>query len=224
MSEETLTRPARRTGKDADPEMILDRVANIFSWLFVPLLTPVYAMILIFSLSVLRITTPTATRVIVTLVIFGLTCIAPMIIFLLLKRMKLISDVGLNVRSERPIPYLIIILCYLASARYLYIHGAPMWMTMFFCGGAIAGAINLIINFKWKISAHAAGMAGVAAILLRMAHELPDTANITWLVIWLILTGILGASRIWLRRHTLSQVLAGYLNGFLCVWLMTMVN
>ena len=99
-----------------------------------------------------------------------------------------------------------------------------MWMTMFFCGGAIAGAINLIINFKWKISAHAAGMAGVAAILLRMAHELPDTANITWLVIWLILTGILGASRIWLRRHTLSQVLAGYLNGFLCVWLMTMID
>lgn len=208
--------PARRSA--------VDLAANILSWVLVPVLTPVYAIILIFSLSILHIIVPLPTRILVTAVIFGITCVAPALIFKLLNKLGIVSDIALNRRTERPLPYAIVIASYLLTGYYLYNAKAPDWVVMFYLGGAAAAIINLIINFRWKISAHAAGMAGVCAILLRMAHEMPDTATTLWFCAWLLLTGALGASRIWLRRHTLPQVTAGYANGFICVWLATMIH
>ena len=100
-----------------------------------------------------------------------------------------------------------------------------MWLIMFFVGGAIAGVINLIINFRWKISAHAAGIAGIVALLTRLLIiGIPVPGLNTWFMISIALTGFLGTARVWLGRHTVWQVLAGYVVGFGCVFLMTMIN
>ena len=48
---------------------------------------------------------------------------------------------------------------------------APMWLTMFFAGGAVAGIVELIVNHWWKISVHAAGVAGIVALLVRIMHD-----------------------------------------------------
>lgn len=202
----------------------LDIASTLLSWVLVPTLVPVYAILLILNLSLISYTTPTAMKVLVTMVIFGINSLAPMIIIYLLKYFGLINDVALNRRSERPIPYAVTLICYLLSAWYLYRHGAPDWVVMFFCGGAAAALVNLVVNFRWKISAHAAAMGGVCYILLRIAHDIPDMKCIVWLSVWLLLSGMLGFARIWLRRHTLPQVLAGYANGFICVWLMTLIT
>lgn len=201
-----------------------DLAANLLSWILVPVFTSVYGMIFIFTLSVLSFTSLPATRWLVTLVISGINVAVPMALFLVLKHFKVISDVGLNMRRERSIPYAIVALCYLASARYLFVHGAPDWVSMFYAGGACAAVINLLVNFKWKISAHAAGMGGVCALLVFIAHEMPLTPSTVWLCIWILLSGLLGAARIWLRRHTLLQVLAGFANGYLCIWLFSMIH
>lgn len=202
----------------------LDLLSNLMSWIFVPLLTPVYGILFIFNYSLLQFTTTPKTRLIVTAVIFGLNVILPIIIFGILKWRGIVSDIGLNRRRERTLPYIIVMLCYLASAYYLIVHSAPMWVAMFFTGGALAALVNFIVNFRWKISAHAAGMAGVVAILIRVAHEMPNNSTTIWLCIWILLTGLLGASRIWLRRHTMPQVMAGFANGFICVWILSMLN
>lgn len=202
----------------------VDRIANVFSWVFVPTLVPFYAMILILWTSYLSMIVPTGTRVVVSLMTLGLTCALPMLIILILKFLGIISDIGLNKRSERPIPYVVVLVCYVFTAWYLYAHGAPDWVTMFYAGGAVASAVNFAVNFFWKISAHSAAMAGVCYVLIKIAHTTPEPSTVAWLMIWLMLTGLLGASRIWLRRHTLLQVMCGYLNGFVCVWLMSLIH
>lgn len=203
---------------------VTDRIANVISWVLVPTLVPFYAMILILWTSYLSMIVPVGTRVVVALMTLGLTCALPMVIILVLKLLGMISDIGLNKRSERPIPYFVVLVCYLVTAWYLYAHGAPDWVTMFYVGGALATAVNLTVNFFWKISAHSAAMAGVCFILIKIAHTTPEAVSVGWLMVWILLTGLLGASRIWLRRHTLLQVLAGYLNGFVCVWLMSLIH
>ncbi len=106
----------------------------------------------------------------------------------------------------------------------MWYKGAPMWLVMFFGGGAVAGAINLLINFRWKISAHAAGVAGVVALLIRIIRDgLPQDGAFLWLLIAIGLSGILGTARVWLGRHTAWQVIAGYAVGFLSVILMTLL-
>ncbi len=99
---------------------------------------------------------------------------------------------------------------------------APQWLVMFLFGGAAAGIVEVVVNRWWKISVHAAGIAGVVAMLLRMTEsgEYMSPAIQTWLIVALAVAGLLGSARIWLGRHTLMQVLAGYAVGFCGVYFM----
>ncbi|MBD5203604.1 MAG: phosphatase PAP2 family protein [Bacteroidales bacterium] len=199
----------------------LDMLSTLLSWIFVPLLMPVYGMILLFDLSILSYA-PSASKWMFTLVVFFINCVIPMILILLLKKMGVVQDYGLNGRRERLVPYIITALCMGTTAWYMSVKGAPLWIAMFFAGGGLAAVINTVINFRWKISAHAAGIAGVVAMMVRVAHIgfRPDGAAFAWLIIWIMLAGLLGAARVWLGRHTVWQVMGGYAVGFLSVYLL----
>lgn len=205
--------------EDATPlERFITRCANIVSWVFVPLLMPVYGILLIFSLSFLSYA-PFHTKLIFTLIVFGANFVVPMLLVLLLKKLGMIDDIGLNGRKERLIPYIITIVCLAGTALFLYVKMAPVWVAMFYAGGALAGLINLLVNLRWKISAHAAGIAGLVAMLIQVIKEGPSADGMVWWIVGAILTaGVLGSARIWLGRHTLMQVLAGTAVGFLSVW------
>lgn len=203
---------------------LLDTIATITSWVLVPLLMPFYAIIMLFFLSPLSAASASA-KLGITAIIFVINVVLPMLLVYLLKLFGLVQDVGLNNRKERLIPYIITILSFGASAWFIQTKGAPLWVTMFFIGGAIAAIINFIVNFRWKISAHAAAIAGIVAMLIRLRMEwMPTEGLLTWTIIWVLLAGILGSARIWLGRHTVWQVLAGYTVGFLSVYLITMIN
>ena len=108
---------------------------------------------------------------------------------------------------------------------FMWTKHAPLWFVMFFAGGAAAGVINMIINFKWKISAHSAAIAGIVALLIRIMHEGSAQPSVmVWIIVWVALSGLLGSARIWLGRHTVAQVFAGYAVGFLSVFLLTMIR
>lgn len=204
-------------------ERIVTRFANILSWICVPLLMPVYGIILIFSLSFLSYA-PFSTKSVFTLIVFGANFIVPMLLVLLLKKMGLVDDLGLNGRKERLIPYIISIVCLGGTGMFLYMKMAPLWVAMFYAGGALAAFINLMINFRWKISAHAAGIAGVVAMLIQIMKEGPAAPETTgWIIGSIIVAGLLGSARIWLGRHTLMQVLAGTAVGFLSVWTLSLI-
>lgn len=228
--DDKVSKPAGRlpsaTDVDFDPAadgLLVTRLAHILSWVFVPLLMPVYGIILIFSLSILSLA-PVHTKVVYILTIFAANFVVPMLLVLLLKKMGMIQDVGLNGRKERLIPYLITIVCLGGSAFFLYMKGAPQWVAMFYAGGALAALINMLVNFRWKISAHAAGIAGLVAMLVQIMKEGVPTTGMTWWIVGAILvSGALGSARIWLGRHTLMQVLAGTLVGFLSVWSLSLL-
>lgn len=206
-----------------DLERFITRCANIISWVFVPLLMPVYGIILIFSLSFLSFA-PFHTKLVFTLIVFGANFLVPMILVLILKKLGLIDDIGLNGRKERLIPYIITIVCLAGTGLFLYLKSAPVWVAMFYAGGALAGLVNLLVNFRWKISAHAAGIAGLIAMLIQMIKEGPSAEGMPWWIVGAIITaGLLGSARIWLGRHTLMQVLAGSAVGFLSVWGLSLI-
>lgn len=204
-------------------ERMITRCAHLISWIFVPLLMPVYGILLIFNLSFLRFA-PFGTKLVFTLIVFGANFLVPMLLVLLLKRLGMIQDVGLNGRKERLIPYIITILCLAGTGVFLYLKMAPVWVAMFYAGGALAGLVNLLVNFRWKISAHAAGIAGLVAMLIQVAKEgAPGSGLVWWITGALLCAGLLGSARIWLGRHTLMQVLAGSAVGFLCVWGLSLI-
>lgn len=205
--------------KDSRSGGPFDMLASFLSWIFVPLLMPVYGILLLFDLTILSYA-PSSAKWMFTFVVFLINCVIPMMLIVALKKMGVVQDYGLNGRKERLVPYIITVLCMGGTAWYMSAKGAPLWISMFFAGGGIAALINLIVNFRWKISAHAAGIAGVVAMLVHVAHMAfrPDGAAFVWLVIWICLTGLLGSARVWLGRHTVWQVVAGYMVGFFSVY------
>ncbi len=224
---ESSTPPTHIKGSKDDPESPVEKVitgiSHFLSWALVPLLMPVYGLILAFGLSVLDVA-PMGMRVNFTLIVAGITCVIPMILVILLKKLGVVQDLGLNNRNERAIPYIIMIVAYGITAWFMASRHAPLWLSMFFAGGAAAALVNLIINFEWKISAHAAGIAGVAALLIRIAKDgYAEPEIFTWLLIIIGLAGILGSARVWLGRHTVWQVVAGYAVGFCAVFFLTMI-
>lgn len=202
----------------------MKRISQIISSIFTPLLVPTYAMILASFLSML-VVLPSKVLWTTIAITFVLTCVIPFAGIIGLYKSGVVNDPGLNSRSERSIPYILIILCYLGCGYFLFRAGALQWLTLFFAGGAIAAFVNIIVNLKWKISAHSAAMGGLAAMMFRLAasHQAVCDLNV-WLSVTVVLVGLVMTARVYLQCHTLMQVLAGALNGFVCVWFCTMIH
>lgn len=205
-------------------EEVVTQVSHFLSWVLVPLLMSVYGLLLAFGLSILAFT-DFSVRLTFTAIVTAINVAVPALLILLLKRIGLVKDVGLNHRSERFVPYIVCIVCLVATGLFLHFKGAPTWLVMFYFGGAAAGVVEVVVNQWWKISVHAAGMAGIVALLLRMqlCGEYMSPAIGVWMIVAIALTGLLGSARIWLHRHTLAQVLAGYAVGFCSVFFMMSV-
>lgn len=219
-------REPRDDGKEAAPneaQRVADRLANVLSWVLVPLMMPLYATILIFHLSLLQFA-PSGTKWAFCLIVFGITAVIPMTLILMMKRMGIIQDIGLNGRKERWLPYLVSILSLAGAGWFMLAKGGPLWSGMFFFGGALAGVVNLLVNFRWKISAHAAAAAGMVALLVCISREgIPHPHIDLWICGAILLAGLLGSARVWLGRHTVLQVFAGSAVGFLCVFFLTLI-
>ena len=192
-------------------------VASFLTTVLSPLLMPTYGVFLALWISVLCLL-PYGTRVSVLLMCMGITCIFPLIFLSVLRHFKLVKDLHVEVREQRLIPYLFTVVCYLVAAYYLYYCHSPQWFIMFMVGSAITVLVMALINLKWKISAHMAGIGGVIALVYQI-HVLGLSAfDLFWvLCICIILAGLLGSARLTLKRHDIWQVLAGAIVGFLCV-------
>ena len=189
---------------------IIAGLSRFVSSILSPLIMPTYGAILVLWTTILC-ALPSGTRVTAVIVFMGITCVLPMMAIGVLHHFGIISDKRLNKAKERHIPYIVSIVCYMAAVFYLdHIH-APLWFTMFAVGGLATLIITAAVNYRWKISAHMGGIGGVVAL---------GAFDLFWLLcITILMAGLLGTARLILKCHTLMQVLAGFANGFLCVYI-----
>ncbi|MBR1544189.1 MAG: hypothetical protein IJ626_04775 [Muribaculaceae bacterium] len=203
---------------DLTMNRVLIAAARAFSTVLSPLLMPTYGVLLILWTSVLCYL-PTGTRMAVLAVILGITCILPMVFITVLHNLGFIKDKRLIQQTERLVPYCFGILCYVGAAFYMIHIHSPQWVVMFMVGGTVACIITMLVNLKWKISAHLTGIGGIVALIYQIHIQGLGALNTFWLLcVTILLSGILGTSRLVLHRHTLWQVLAGFASGFLCVF------
>ncbi len=202
---------------------LLNEIARFVSTVMSPLLTPTYGMLMALSISP-KVLDTTGARIKLLLIIFGITCVLPMVTIAVLHNFKFIRDKRIIKREERLIPYIAGIVFYLVAVWYLAYTHEPQWLVMYAAGGLLACLISTIVNLKWKISAHMAGMGGVVALLWQLNTMQLEVISPVWMTFFIIvaigLSGVVGTSRMLLKRHTFPQVLAGFFNGLLCVSLM----
>jgi len=202
----------------------MKKFSQILSAVLSPLLVPTYGMALVGFLTILRLL-PVSLIWTAIGITFVITCLIPVSAIMAMYRMGYIKDPGLNERTERTVPYIVAVLCYLGCGFFFYKANAPIWLPMFFAGGALACVINIVVNCRWKISAHAAAIGGLVALMFRVVASHYALYNMNaWLSCVIIIAGLVMTARVFLERHTLMQVIVGFANGFVCVYLLSMIH
>jgi len=172
-------------------------VARIFSTVCNPFLT---ALVLFVILAGARSHDPTDFWILLFNSI-AFTSIGPMLYIFWLYATNRISDLDMSVRSERERVFGAFVLSYALGTIDLALIHAPAIMTASMAAYTASSLIVQGITRSWKISTHALGItAPIIALMYIFGREpLP----------FLILIPIVWWARVYLRAHTVLQVLAG---------------
>jgi membrane-associated phospholipid phosphatase len=190
---------------------------NIISIIFQPLLIPTYGVLLLVNLDVFN-SLMLLTKVIIVGGTFLFTGIMPALPILLMLRSGEVNDLFISKREERTIPYLFAFFSYVVYTFFLYrvVH-FPMFLVAMGIGVSISILLITLINLKWKISAHLSGIGGLAGGIFGISYRMGYN-HLGLLTTILALSALVAFSRIELKAHTPGQTLAGFLLGFITVF------
>lgn len=182
------------------------KLARIISTLLVP---PSFTIIVyfIFALSVEQ-TIKKSLIVFLVALIFGF--LVPITMFVIMRKRKMISDNDAMIKDQRTLPYFIAIIFYAIGLIIMILTKVSIISIAFWFCYISNTFITILINKYWKISAHSMGASGAAAALFFVFGWSSFSA--------MIVTLLVGWSRIELKCHTLQQVIAGIVLAFVSVY------
>ncbi|MCF6242361.1 MAG: hypothetical protein L3J74_13560 [Bacteroidales bacterium] len=192
-----------------------DLPSQIISVLLHPLLMPTYGLIILLNSGTHYAYIPWQAQKILYTLIFLSTFLIPVSIIPFLMSLKLINNIYMNERKERFIPLIVSVMSYyfgLYLINKLPFH-VPVFIKLLVSGSLVLIALNLLINIKWKISAHLIGIGGLLAFVF--AFSIVFYANLIDVIILLsVLSGVIAVARLNLQAHNPPQVYTGFLLGF----------
>lgn len=202
----------------------METLAKIFSWLLLPLFTPMYALIAILFVPsenpycfyydcMFMLTEPAKWALIYMFSIFLI--VAPGLSFVIMYRWKMISTIEMDDKNERTLPIMIMLLY--STVLYLaMLYVSPPQISRFILSFPLSGMLVVIAFYflnKWKkISIHAAG-AGIATGFILAYTLLHPYYSISLLAASVVLSGIVMSARVYLEKHTLFEVAVGWFTG-----------
>ncbi len=193
----------------------MKRIAQILSILFHPLFIPIYALLQMNFMPFFYAGTDTLKHVLIFGSMFVLV-VPPIIWYIVLHKLKIVESWKATTRKERIWPYLFTILSYILVSIICHLLAVDYGFTQLWQGATIALIVVFVINFFWKISAHAAGMGAWTGMLFFLS--IYNGFSLLFEIIVVILSsGLVGWSRLKLEAHTPRQVFFGYLLGLICV-------
>jgi len=129
-----------------------------------------------------------------------------------------VTSVMMEKRTERIIPSIMVVLFGVLLLAILLlkvpatIPGARFIFGLSF-GSLLAVIVCTILTFRWKVSLHAAGM-GILTGFLYMYYSQMLIFPMWILVLSFLASGIVMAARMYLKLHSLTQLIVGFAVGF----------
>lgn len=149
-----------------------------------------------------------------TLLLVGnLTLVVPITIFFLLLYLKKVDSLMLPNLNQRKIPLLLGLFLFWLLTYKLLQTGIYLELSMLFTASFCSLLLALIASwFKFKISLHAIGIQLFTTFVFLLQFHFGLTQ---WLfpIFTLILSGLVGSSRLYLKAHSNSELVAGYIAG-----------
>jgi membrane-associated phospholipid phosphatase len=129
------------------------------------------------------------------------TSIGPMLYVFWLYATDRISDLDMSVRAEREMVFTAFVIFDLVGTAALFLLHAPRLMIAAMLGYLVSTLVVQYITRYWKISTHAIGITAPLAALTILYGRQP--------LPFMVLIPMVCWARVYLKAHTLLQVLAG---------------
>jgi len=198
---------------------------NTLSYIFHPILLPILGLYFLFEL-------PTSSPGLIDTSLYNLrpdikinlyklfgflTVLAPAISFWIMYQNKIISSFKLEHRTERFTPIGITATYYIMNYVLLRImipeHIIISFLFPYAFGLALTVVIAFIVNNFTKVSLHMLGFFGIiGAVTGYFQNQL--AYNLYFLILLIIVGGLIGSARLYLKAHTLKEVVLGIIIGF----------
>lgn len=197
---------------------MLKIIAHLFSYLFHPLLTLTYLLLLTMWVNPYLFGHTTFQRHSLTLVqIFFSTALLPALAMLLMWRLNLLSSLAMTDKQERIGPYIATGIFYLWIFVNVRENGEiPLTYRAFVLAATIALFLSFLMNLIERINIHAVS-AGVqlSAVIAMFAFYQYTLVNMTLvLMAAIILAGTMGTAQLLLRKARPAEIYGGYFIGF----------
>lgn len=191
---------------------MLKKVLPIFSYFFHPLFVPLLAIVFYFIVSTNSLSTNEQLFIYVQGIIF--TIILPVLCFLFLKSINKINSIMMPNLSERKLPLVIQAVLFFVlitqGNTFVYIPG----LYYFFVGCFISTILAFLLIFlKVKASLHMVGISSLVAFCIAMSVY-TQRNMLSEIAILLFLCGLVGSSRLYMKAHTISEIVVGFMVGF----------
>ena len=124
---------------------------------------------------------------------------------------------------QAKLSYVLLVYAFTVLIPTLLIHlHLPHMLTSILMVALIIQILCAVINVWWKISTHTAAIGGVTGSLI--AFSLLFNFNpMWWLCLTIVVSGLVGSSRMILRQHSLEQVTAGFFLGLVSSFLIIII-
>lgn len=126
-----------------------------------------------------------------------------------------VTDLELTNRKERILPFLVLIACYIFTAKLLVIDLSLGYIVQTLMISAIVMvAIMVLISLEFKISIHCAAIWSLAGTCFGLAWKFPLSGFFNIALIGMVCGGLIATSRLYLGYHTPREVWIGSVYGF----------
>lgn len=196
--------------KSSSGEIFPKLISTLLHPVFVPSLVFIF---LIFCSPLLFFGFEDKAKMAVLLIVALNTILFPLLVVLLLWRLKFIESIHMQGEKERYGPLIASMLFYFWVFWTMHKQfPEPELAQSFLLGTFLTTSAVFMATIFYKISMHAAAWGGVLAFALICTFQAVQNAMI-FLVISLILAGIAGSVRLYMKAHIPSQVYSGYIVG-----------
>lgn len=190
----------------SDRNKAAEKAANFLSRAF----NPIYVAVPAILAASLEVSDTVAQAFLWWGICIMLSTVLPFVDLVIRLKLGKVSDFHVTKKEERTVPMLFNIGYLTVGAVILWLLGAPKEIVAIEVSSLFMIAVALVVTFRWKISLHAIGLVEIYVLLLLVFRS---WSFVLWTLFIPALIVAVCWARVYLRKHTVPQVLVGSAAG-----------